>query len=153
MSLLSPKLLEKKLAGKRILVDSNIIIYLLEEIKDYAELSKVLFNLVENEQAEAVVSALSIAEVMQGPVKKNMSGIAVQVKEYLLNFPNMKIQAVDEHVLEGVGRDKRIGWDVLRVVDSLILASVICNDVDLIVSNDRHFRRALPKSMLVSFDV
>jgi len=42
MSLISPEILEKKILGKKILIDTNIIIYLLEEVEEYAELSRLV---------------------------------------------------------------------------------------------------------------
>jgi len=111
-----------------------------------------LFNLIEENKTTAVVSALSIAEVIQGPVKKGATDIVRQVREYLLNFPNMKCQAIDENVLELFGSDKRVGWPFLRVVDSLIISSGLYNEVDLIISNDRHFKKAVSKDLIVSFD-
>ena len=148
MSVLSPAVLEKKVAGKNVLIDTNIIIYLLEETEPYAELCRLLFELVETGKVRACVSALSVAEVMQGPLRKGDAETAHTIKEYLLNFPNMVCRPIDASVLNTVGIDTRVAWAKLRAVDSLIIASGLCH-VDLIISNDRHFRNAVPNDMLL----
>ena len=102
--------------------------------------------------AEAVISILSISEVMQGPLRKGYNHIAIEVRDYLVNFPNSRCQEVTLEVLERVGKNDRVGWKGLRTVDSLIIASGILNHVDLFISNDRHFKRSLPREMLLSFE-
>ena len=42
-------------------------------------------------------------------------------------------------------------WSKLRTLESLIIASGLVNHVDVFVSNDEHFRQALPSHMLRSF--
>jgi predicted nucleic acid-binding protein len=145
------KTLKKFARGKRVLVDSNIIIYLTEKTEPYHHLSRELFAMIEEGSATAVFSILSIAEVMHGPVRAGKSDIAIAVKNYLLNFPNSICQDITPDVLDLVGRDGRVNWKSLRAVDSLIIASGLHAGVDLFVSNDRHFRDSLLPDMLVSF--
>jgi len=40
----------------------------------------------------------------------------------------------------------------LRTTDSLIIASGLENGVDLFISNDAHFKKAIPDGMSVSLD-
>jgi len=58
-------------------------------IKPYEDLSRLLLTLLEEGNINAIISVVSIAEVMQGPLKKGLTDPALRVKEYLLNFPNM----------------------------------------------------------------
>lgn len=145
------KALKRSVQGRKILVDSNIIIYLTDEIPPYNDFSRELFSMIEAGDTEAVFSILSVSEVMQGPLKAGKSDIAAQVKNYLLNFPNGTCQEITSAVLDYVGMDKRVNWQALRTVDSLIIASGLNAQVDLFVSNDRHFIQSLPPNMLLSF--
>jgi len=151
--MISQSILKKAVAGHKVLIDSNIIIYLTDSIQPYAPLAKALFETIEAGDAEAVISILSIGEVMQGPLRKNDSAMAMEVKDYLVNFPNCPCQEITLDVLEIAGNDARIDWSGLRTVDSLIIASGIVNDVDLFVSNDRHFIKSLPREMILSFEL
>ena len=142
--------ISRKIRGKKILIDTNIIIYLTDIVDPYAVLSRQIFDLVESGEAEALFSILSVAEVMQGPIRKKEIDVAMTVKEYLVNFPNSDCQEIRQEVLDIVGRDGRVAWEKLRMADSLIIASGLLNQVDLFVSNDLHFAKALPPEMLIS---
>ncbi len=152
MKTLSPTDLKRKIEGKKILIDTNIIIYLTEKIQPYEELSRLLFEMLETGTVKGILSVVTVGEIMQGLLKKGQTDTALAIKDYLFNFPNIKCQTIDENVMEQIGRDNRVDWTRLRTLDSLIIASSLANRIDIIVSNDRHFQKAVPKDMLVSFD-
>jgi predicted nucleic acid-binding protein len=146
----SPSALKKALSGKNALVDSNIIIYLTDDVQPFAALSRLIFQMIEKGNLFGVFSVISIAEVMQGPLRRGLLQNAIDAKTYLLNFPNSTCQDVSPQVIDKIGRDERVKWGKLRTIDALIIASGLVNDVDLIVSNDAHFRSALPEDLLLS---
>jgi predicted nucleic acid-binding protein len=151
MTLISKADLKRALNGRSILVDTNIIIYLTDDIPPYVSLSRVLFEMIESGSVFAYFSMVSIAEVLQGPLRKGMKQRAMDVRDYLINFPNSACQEVNRSVIDHIGNEKQIGWSKLRTLDSLIIASGLVNHVDLFVSNDNHFRQALPSDRLRSF--
>ena len=151
MTLISEADLKKALRGRNILVDTNIIIYLTDEISPNASLSRVLFEMIESGSIFAYFSIVSIAEVLQGPLRKGMKQRALDVRDFLMNFPNSECQDINRGVIDHIGDDKQIEWSKLRTLDSLIIASGLVNHVDVFVSNDEHFRQALPSHMLRSF--
>jgi predicted nucleic acid-binding protein len=142
---------EKAISGKTVLIDSNVIIYLTDSVSPYAALSRRLFEMIEFGEVSALISIISVGEVMQGPLKKGLDQAALAVKDYLLNFPNLFCDPITNKVLDIIGNDNRIQWSKLRTVDSLIIASALKNRVDKIISNDNHFKQALPKELLLSF--
>ena len=142
---------EKALSGKTALIDSNIIIYLTDSVSPYAALSRRLFEMIEFGEVSALISIISVGEVMQGPLKKGLDQTALAVKDYLLNFPNLFCEPMTNKVLDIIGNDNRIQWSKLRTVDSFIIASGLKNRVDKIISNDQHFKQALPRELLLSF--
>lgn len=152
MKLISQSFLKKAASGKKILVDTNIVIYLTDDIQPYAALSRQLFEMIETGDAHAVFSIVSIAEVMQGPLRKGLNRIAMDVRDYLMTFPNSTCQEINIEVIENIGNDQRINWQKLRAIDSLIIASGLVHEVDRIISNDTHFRQALPGDLLLAFD-
>lgn len=142
---------EKTISGMTVLIDTNIIIYLTDSVSPYAALSRRLFEMIEFGEVAAVISIISVGEVMQGPLKKGLAQAALEVKDYLLNFPNLFCDPITNRVLDIIGNDNRIQWSKLRTVDSLIIASALKNKVDKIISNDNHFKQALPKELLIPF--
>jgi predicted nucleic acid-binding protein len=151
VKIISSAAMKQALAGKSLLIDSNIVIYLTDGIKPYEDLSRTLFGMIENGGAQAVFSILTVAEVMAGPMRKGLLQNALDVRTYLTSFPNSACQEISQNVLDEIGRDERVDWTKLRSVDALIVASGLVNRVDRIVSNDEHFRNALPGSLLFSF--
>lgn len=148
--MIDTKTLKKSVHGKKVLIDSNIIIYLTEKIEPYYQLSRELFAMVEEGNSSAVISILSVSEVMQGPLRAGKTDIAMAVKNYLINFPNTTCQQISSEVLDLVGWDDRVSWKSLRTADSLIVASGLQAQADLFISNDSHFLKSLPPEMLLS---
>ena len=142
---------EKAISGKTLLIDNNIIIYLTDLVSPYEALSRRLFEMIETGDVSALISIISVAEVMQGPLKRGFHQTALEVKDYLLNFPNLLCEYVTNHVLDVIGNDTRVKWSKLRSIDSLIIASALKNNVNRIISNDNHFKQALPKGWLISY--
>ena len=151
MRTISVSYLEKAIFGKKVLIDTNVIIYLTDKVAPYDVLSRRLFEMIENGDVTAVISIISVGEVMQGPLKNGFDHAATEVKDYLLNFPNLYCEELTIEILDIVGGDRRISWSKLRTVDSLIIASALKNNVNKIISNDNHFKQALPKDLLISF--
>ncbi len=152
MRTISVSYLEKETIGNKILIDTNIVIYQTDNIAPYNELSRRLFEMIEEGVVTAYISIISIGEVMQGPLRKGFDQAAREVKDYLFNFPNLFTEELTLPILDIVGQDRRIAWSKLRTADSLIIASAIKNKVNKIISNDNQFRKALPKDFLISFE-
>ena len=150
--MIEPPILRKALAGKRVLIDTNIIIYLTDATPPYASLARQLFAMIEKGEVSAVFSILSIAEVVQGLIRKGELRTAGEIKTFLLNFPNTECQNITPAVLERIGNDPRIQWPRLRTVDSLIIASGLSNGVQKIISQHAHFQSAVSRELFFSFD-
>ena len=152
MKTIAPSSLKKKINGKKLLVDTNIIIYLTDTIQPYEPLSRLIFEMIETGSVSAVLSIISVAEVMKGPINKGHFRNARSVRNYLLNFPNIYCQEITMEVLEHIGRNNLIDWSKLRTIDSLIIASGLENGVELFISNDAHFKKAIPRDLALSLD-
>jgi predicted nucleic acid-binding protein len=152
MRTISVSYLEKSILGKKVLIDTNVIIYLTDKVAPYDVLSRRLFEMIENGDLAGVISIISVGEVMQGPLRRGFDQAAVEVKDYLLNFPNLFCEELTPSILDIIGEDQRISWSKVRTIDSLIIASALKNNVNKIISNDNHFKQALPKELLISFE-
>ncbi len=153
MKTITASALKKRIKGKKILIDTNIIMYLTDRVQPFEPLSRLLFEMIESGDTTASLSIISVAEVMQGPLKKWVHQNAEDVKNYLINFPNIFCQEITTDVLEHIGRNNLIEWSKLRAIDSLIIASGLEQNVELFVSNDDHFKRAIPSDLMLSFGI
>ena len=152
MKLIAPSELKRRIRGKKLLIDTNIIIYLTDTIPPYEPLSRLIFEMIETGDASAVLSIISVAEIMKGPINVGQYHNALDVKKYLLNFPNIFCQEITLGVLKHIGGNNLVDWTKLRTTDSLIIASGLENGVDLFVSNDAHFKKALHEGLSLSLD-
>jgi predicted nucleic acid-binding protein len=152
MKIIPPSGLKKKISGKKLLIDTNIVIYLTDAIQPYEPLSRLIFEMIETGDVSAVLSIISIAEIMKGPINVRQHENALEVKKYLLNFPNISCQEITLEVLAHIGENSLVDWSNLRTADSLIIASGLENCVDLFVSNDAHFKKAISGDLSLSLD-
>lgn len=152
MSLHSSAWLEKHLSGRRVLIDTNIIIYLTDQVQPYADLARGVFQSLEAGRFSAVISLVSVAEIVCGPLRKGLRESAFRARDYLLNFPNVECRPVDKAVISAVGLDARVKWDRLRAADALIVASGLTEGVDRFLSNDLRWRGALAGELLLTLD-
>jgi predicted nucleic acid-binding protein len=152
VSLRSSAWLEKKLSGKRVLIDTNIIIYLTDQVPPYADLARSVFRSLEAGRFSAVLSPVSVAEIICGPLRRGLSEAAFQARDYLLNFPNAECPPVDGTVIAAVGADPRVKWERLLAPDALIIATGLVHGVDCILSNDLRWRGAVGGDLLLTFD-
>jgi predicted nucleic acid-binding protein len=152
MSLRTASWLEKKLSRKRVLIDTNIIIYLTDAVPPYADLARGVFRNLEAGRFSAVFSLVSVAEIICGPLRNGLGEAAFRARDYLLNFPNATCPPVDEGVISAVGVDTRVKWARLRAADALIIATGLVHGVDCFLSNDLRWRGALAEELLLTFD-
>jgi len=152
VSLRSAAWLEKQLSGRRVLIDTNIIIYLTDGVQPYADLAGGVFRSLEAGHFSAVISLVSVAEIICGPLRKGLNAAAFRARDYLLNFPNAECTPVDEDVIAAVGQDERVKWERLRAADALIVASGLVKGADRFLSNDLRWRGAFAGELLLTFD-
>ena len=96
MKLIAPSELKRKIRGKKLLIDTNIIIYLTDTIQPYEPLSRLIFEMIETGDASAVLSIISIAEIMKGPINVGQHSICFgrqkispEFSKYLLSGNNV----------------------------------------------------------------
>ena len=57
-------------AGHRILLDSNALIYYVENLPPYSTLLAPIFEAIRSQRYQAVVSAISLAEILVKPLRR-----------------------------------------------------------------------------------
>jgi predicted nucleic acid-binding protein len=152
MRVVAPGELEQRLAGRRVLIDTNVIIYLTDAVQPYVEPARFLMKAIEEGRLSAVVSIISVAEVMYGPLKAGKAALAAQVRRYLLTFPNLGCQPITEEVLQHVGTHEAVQWSKLRTMDALIIGSGLAGGVEAFVSNDARWRKAISPEYLITLE-
>ena len=124
--------------GARIYLDTNVFIYLVEGHPTYAHLLMELFEGLEQSDAEAVTSELSLAEVLVKPVRDKQP-VLVDVYKKLLD-PESKIRTLPidrATLLRGADIRARMGG---RIFDAIHIATAVLARCSSFVTNDDSIR-------------
>lgn len=125
--------------SRRIALDTNILIYHLEDNPAYADFTTHLFERIETGRLHAIVSALALHEILSGVHKAGHGDEAVRYKNLLLSFPNLTIVPFDAETATISGEIRaRYG---LRTPDAIHVATAIHGGAEAFVTNDEGFRR------------
>lgn len=120
---------------RRIGLDTNIIIYALENKAPYDELAVRLLSLVESGQLTAVVSTVVQAEVLVNPIRRRDVRLVGKVELFFGHFPHLRMREVDVRVAKraaSIRADTR--WPL---PDAIVVATALEERCDAMVGNDR----------------
>jgi len=137
--------------AERIGLDTAVLIYQLEDVSPYVQLTTHLLTNAAMGRTQLLVSAISVAEILAGPWKAGDESAARRIEESMRALPGL---VVADMTFDAASRAARLrGQTNLPLADSLILASVMQRKPQLIVTNDAAWRvKGLPFRVLVLED-
>lgn len=129
-------------AGERLLIDASPLIAYFEESE---HVSGVAAHVIEQFVAEgrnsAIVSAVSVMEVLVRPLRAGPGERYHHVLDFLTRFPNLRIGVIDGAVAqEAAAVRATFGFPV---PDALVIATGIVNQVGHLITNDGSWQRKL----------
>jgi len=123
---------------RRIALDANVVIYVLEDSGTLADVGQALIDAAEGGRTAAVLAGIGLAEVASGPARSGNLALVERYAEMLGSMPGLLIQpitadiAVDAAVIRGI---RGIG-----MADAIHLASARAAGATAFVTNDRRLR-------------
>ncbi len=144
-------LLKEIARNKRLLLDTSIIIYFLQGISPYNTVLNPLFRLFEERRLQAVISVITEAELLVGPLKKNDQEALAKVKLLLNEFPGLEVIPVSRQIGEMAASIR--AETGLPLPDALIIATAKSAGCDVILGNDRLWSKidVLPVMLLDNY--
>lgn len=125
----------------KIALDTNIIIYFLEDIEPYASRVEGLLNSFMRRENEGVISTINIAEILTGFYVADEEERAAETKSLFKDLARNGFEIVRVNFkiadLAASLRAKRGG----RLPDALIVATAIDQAADFIYSQDEDLQR------------
>ncbi len=123
----------QKLSGKKLYLDTNPVIYFINNNKTFARVSRSLFQMVDNQQVVAYAGELCLAELLVKPTKDNKVQEINYIhelfdKQFIHLLPHQKevfLLAVQIRVNNG-----------LKMVDAIHVATAIYHQCDVFVTGD-----------------
>ncbi|MBI3271454.1 MAG: PIN domain-containing protein [Planctomycetes bacterium] len=144
-------MLAEKLKGKRrVFLDTNAVIYYVEENSTYLPLLDPLFKMVADGQFIALSSYVTLLEVLVGPLKGGRPDIAQAYRDLLLNAEGFEFFPLDREVAEEAARLRAA--QNFRTPDAIQLATARRHGADAFITNDKGFKRFVDMEVLVLND-
>lgn len=123
--------------GACVLIDTNPIVYVLEG-NDLGIPFEPLFADIEQGRIRAIVTPMTIAEVVAGPLKHGKEELAERYRRALVAARGWSLRVIDDEIAMLAARIRvRQG---LKLPDALQLAVAIHEGCYAVVTHDRDFR-------------
>lgn len=137
--------LEERLpAGERIVADSSTILAYLDGTEAASPVaSTVIDELVRSGRNPALLSAISVTEVLVRPMKASREATA-SAEDFLFYFPNLSIQPIDVATSREAARIRAVTG--LKAPDALVLATASLAGIRFVVSNNDKWAGAVAKA-------
>jgi predicted nucleic acid-binding protein len=137
-------------AGKTIYLDTNIVIFAVEQGNPWSEMLRQLFNEIDSRAMRAVTSELTLAEALAKPMKLGAQDLVEKNEELLAPESPIETAAVDRIVLTEAARLR--GQTGLKLMDAIHVATAQLLGCDLFLSNDESLGRRItvPKWLQLS---
>lgn len=120
--------------GAVVTIDTAPVIYYLENHPLYAARFASLFDAVTQGKVHAVISSVTLAEVLSGPIASNKEMLAAQYREVLCRSAGWRMQEVDEEIAVTAARVRV--QHKLRLPDAIQVATAIVTRSYALVTHD-----------------
>ena len=125
---------------RRVNLDTNALVYYLEDRRPYADLMEAVFRRVSSGELEAVVSSIAQMELLVKPVRERDLRAMDEVLEFTERTANLSVVDVSRPVAMQAAVIRAEGLDV---PDSLIVATGAVAECDATITNDGAWRRVV----------
>jgi len=128
-------------------LDTAVLIYHLDDTKPYSTLTESAFTAIAAGRPVAVVSTISLAELLVKPYADNRLDRAAAIEAFLGSVPNVRLVAPPAGAAREAARLRaRYG---LRMPDALVVATAKSEGAGAVVTNDRDLRRVKGEGLSV----
>jgi len=131
-------------------LDAVVLIYHLEGLSPYVHLTSALIDLLAGARIRAMVSTVTVTEMLTRPYALGASHEARQVEEFLAGLPGTVVCPVDYEVAR-LGAELR-GQYRLRTPDALVFATAVHHGAGALLTNEAGFTRAAGQTGVILLD-
>jgi predicted nucleic acid-binding protein len=128
----------ESLRGRRVYLDTNIFIYAVEAVAEYAAAVEALFDLIEGGEIEAATSELTLAEALAKPFEAGRPDSAQVYEAMLAPSSWLTVLPVERAILIEAARLQAAL--TLRLPDAIHVATALAAGCNALLSNDRRIK-------------
>ena len=125
---------------RRVNLDTNALVYYLEDRRPYADLMEAVFRRVSSGELEAVVSSIAQMELLVKPIREGNLEAMGEVIEFTERTVNLRVVDISRAVAMQAAV---VRAEKLDVPDSLIVATGAVAECDATITNDGDWRRVV----------
>lgn len=137
--------------GRKIALDSAILIYFIEEHPTYLPLVRLLFQAIDQGHIKAVTSTITLLEVLVHPLREGNVSLANRYRDILLYAENLETLPLS-HSLSERAAELRARYQ-LRAPDAIQIATALDQRASAIITNDDRWRRVKELDVIILGDL
>lgn len=135
--------------NRRIGLDTNVLIYYIEEHPLFLKKVEPLIDIIAEGKATGITSYVTLLELLVKPIKEGRFDLVEQYKTILTD--HLEIIPLDEKVAVKAA-ELRAKYGI-RTPDAIQLASVICNNGEVFITNDIKLRDVEEIKVMIIHDI
>lgn len=118
-----------------IALDTSLWIYHFEQHPQFSEISGEILTAVAKKRCRAVISELTLLELITGPLRLDRQDIADEYELLLSHYPNLTLVPISRSILIQAAQIRALYN--LKTPDAIILATAKESRASLVVTNDQ----------------
>jgi predicted nucleic acid-binding protein len=119
---------------RRVVLDTNAVIYHLQQAEPYASLLEHLVRFMERGALAVLVSTIVEVEVLVGPLRANDQRALTQATLFFWETPHLRVSSCNSEVARRAAMV--LAQTGLRLPDAIIVATALEDRCDAIIGND-----------------
>lgn len=136
------RLIDRLRTHGRVALDTNILIYFLENMAPFHAASARILRQAERGHCQFVISTVTEMELMVKPLRSDRIDHAARIAHFLTDLPNLEVIPVTRSVAHRAAQVRaRTG---LKTPDAVIAATAIEAGCSALLGNDRAFAGIAP---------
>jgi len=130
--------LKKDIIGRRIYLDTNIIVYAVEEPVSLTKGQAALFDAIDEGSVHAFTSELALAECLVHPFAVNDTILAAAYEKFLGGETELKLVPLDRHILIAAAHIRAL--TKIKLPDAIHVASAMSMGATIFLTADRRIK-------------
>jgi predicted nucleic acid-binding protein len=123
---------------RKVGLDTSILIYHLEDIEPYSDLTEAAFSAIAEGLPKAVVSMISITELLVQPFAKGEEDRITVFEQFILSLPNTNLIPPTYTIAKEAARLR--AKYAIRTPDALLISTALSEKAEAFLTNDSRLR-------------